>query len=92
MNLVRTAVNSPIMMPIMAPPRLTVKNDTKPSTIYNKKIMENEGENHSPRLSESIDHVTFVYNYKCDLVHSLASLAGKILHWSYGKFDFQHER
>ena len=31
--------------------------------------------------------VNFVYN-KCDLVHSLASLAGKILHWScYGKVD-----
>ena len=27
-----------------------------------------------------IDHVTFVYNM-CDLVHSLASLAGKILYW-----------
>ena len=32
----------------------------------------------------TIDHVNFVYN-KCDLVHSSASLAGKILHWSYGK-------
>ena len=35
----------------------------------------------------SIDHVNFmnhVYN-QCDLVHSLASLAGKILHRSYGK-------
>ena len=30
------------------------------------------------------DHVNFVDN-KRDLVHSLASLAGKILHWSYGK-------
>ena len=33
-----------------------------------------------------IDHVNFVYN-KCYLVHSLAFLAGKILHWSYGKVD-----
>ena len=33
-----------------------------------------------------IDHVNFVYN-KCDLVHSLGILAGKILHWSYGKVD-----
>ena len=33
-----------------------------------------------------IDHVNFVYN-KCDHVHSLASLAGKILHWSDGKVD-----
>ena len=30
--------------------------------------------------------VNFVYN-KCDPVHSLAGLAGKILHWSYGKVD-----
>ena len=30
-------------------------------------------------------HICF-YN-KCDLVHSGASLAGKILHWSYGKVD-----
>ena len=28
-----------------------------------------------------IDYVNFVYN-KCDLVHYLASLAGKTLHWS----------
>ena len=31
-----------------------------------------------------IDHVNFVYN-KCDLVYSLSILAGKILHWSFGK-------
>ena len=32
----------------------------------------------------SIDHVNFVNN-KCDLVHSLSLLAGKILHRSYDK-------
>ena len=34
----------------------------------------------------SIYRVTFVY-YTCDLEHYLASLAGKILHLSYGKVD-----
>ena len=32
------------------------------------------------------DHVNFVY-IKCDLVHSLASLAGKILHWSLWELE-----
>ena len=35
-------------------------------------------------LGLGIDHVNLVYN-KCDLVHSFSILAGKILHWSYGK-------
>ena len=35
----------------------------------------------------AIDHVNSVYN-KCDHVHSLGILAGKILlHWFYGKVD-----
>ena len=36
--------------------------------------------------SITIDHANYVYN-KCDLVRSLSILAGKILHWSYGKND-----
>ena len=37
-------------------------------------------------MASYTDNMTFVYN-KCDLAHSLASLAGKILHRSYGKVD-----
>ena len=33
------------------------------------------------KVSNSIDHVNFVYN-KCYLAHSLDFLAGKILLWS----------
>ena len=37
------------------------------------------------QLASCIDHELCLQN--CDLVHSLSILAGKILHWSYGKID-----
>ena len=45
------------------------------------------------RVRNSNDGLVFIYrpcelvNNKCDLVHSFGILAGKILHWSYGKID-----
>ena len=42
--------------------------------------------NSFPLSSVLLDHVNFVHN-KCDLVHSSSTLAGTILHRSYGKVD-----
>ena len=48
--------------------------------------MSSYGKIRQKEVDSAIDHVNLVYN-KCDLVHSFSVLAGKILHWSYGKVD-----